>query len=778
MTRLLPAISGRLHSSLHREECTQCFISQDSPSGAYVCLHCFNGSCVDNRHLELHAQKTKHVFYLHVLRTKKEKEERGEPPAKMTKLAIVEEKEEDLYEWKTVLGFWNGSFFKSIEEEAGLDPTKAKELKEGIMLSMSSGRQSEVKAWEEEFEGCEHGFLIAPEGGKQIDAQGTAHCNDCDLTTNLWLCLTCGNLGCGRQQYGGAPSGNGHGLAHFDKTKHHMSVKLGTITPEGGADVHCYTCNDSRLLPQLKDHLAVWGININVLTKTEKSMTELQIDQNLKYDFSMSSSSDEEEHPVFGPGLTGLKNLGNSYKWRGRYTLDRIEHHWKTCTETRSAECFECQISKVAHGLTTGAFSVPSTIPTEKWQDGLRPTGFKELIGKGHPEFATMKQQDAEEFLVWVLETYRRDLFKRKHQGDASDEDPTETFGFGFEQRLECLECKKVRYSTEDADVVSVAIDAVEDGKIEDDKPKYKPVSLDSALRSVIHAPSPSMSSVQQPGELLTAYKCPSCSKPTTALKSTLFSTLPETLVIHAKKFKVVGWVPQKLEIPLLLPDDVILEFTQEWVGTGQKEGEVLLPEDEGEDEPEPEPTFNEMALIQIESMGFPVLHAKKALLAVGGENVEGAMEWLFSKVGDPSLDEPLTTSKKKKGGKGGKESTEEQISIALGECDGNAERAVEWLFSHPDETPFSGSSSADDAPAESKPVPTPKGSKTTPARYKLLAFISHKGPSVHSGHYVAHIRHPQEGWVLFNDEKVGRVSEESVKEMRKEAYVYFWKRI
>lgn len=61
-----------------------------------------------------------------------------------------------------------------------------------------------------------------------------AHCANCELGENLWLCLVCGNLGCGRQQFGGT-GGNGHGLAHFDATGHGVACKLGTITPEGTA---------------------------------------------------------------------------------------------------------------------------------------------------------------------------------------------------------------------------------------------------------------------------------------------------------------------------------------------------------------------------------------------------------------------------------------------------------------------------------------------------------------------------------------------------------------
>lgn len=58
-------------------------------------------------------------------------------------------------------------------------------------------------------------------------------CTHCPLSTNLWLCLTCGSVNCGRKQIGGA-DGNGHALEHFKETGHGVGVKLGTITVEGG----------------------------------------------------------------------------------------------------------------------------------------------------------------------------------------------------------------------------------------------------------------------------------------------------------------------------------------------------------------------------------------------------------------------------------------------------------------------------------------------------------------------------------------------------------------
>lgn len=131
---------------------------------------------------------------------------------------------------------------------------QTRRLKDGIMQSLSSARQSEVKAWEEEIIACEHALLVEQLASGPIPAEGKwppsdtpwvtlnmniglVHCTSCELTSDLWLCLSCGALGCGRPQYGSI-GGNGHALAHFNATQHPVCVKLGTITPEGGAGVY------------------------------------------------------------------------------------------------------------------------------------------------------------------------------------------------------------------------------------------------------------------------------------------------------------------------------------------------------------------------------------------------------------------------------------------------------------------------------------------------------------------------------------------------------------
>jgi len=47
----------------------------------------------------------------------------------------------------------------------------------------------------------------------------------------------------------------------------------------------------------------------------------------------------------------------------------------------------------------------PEVIEGKKkyWHHGIRPNTLKILIGKGHPEFATKKQQDAQEFFLYLV---------------------------------------------------------------------------------------------------------------------------------------------------------------------------------------------------------------------------------------------------------------------------------------------------------------------------------------------------------------------------------------
>jgi len=100
-------------------------------------------------------------------------------------------------------------------------------------------------------------------------------CSQCNIREDLWLCLDCGHLGCGRRQAGAV--GEGHALRHHECTRsHRVVVKFHTATAEGTADVFCYACDQDSVNPYLEAHFKYLGIDITECRKTERSMKELQ----------------------------------------------------------------------------------------------------------------------------------------------------------------------------------------------------------------------------------------------------------------------------------------------------------------------------------------------------------------------------------------------------------------------------------------------------------------------------------------------------------------------
>lgn len=595
--------------------------------------------------------------------------------------------------------------------------------------------------------------------------------------------MQCGSLGCGRAQYGGV-GGNGHALAHFEASKHPVAVKLGSLTPEGTADIYCYACNEERTDPELKSHLSHWGINIAERQKTEKSLTEMQIEQNLKWDFSMTTEDGKELKAVFGPGLTGLKNLGNSCYMASvlqcLFNLpafqDRYYKEGEMPLLADPASDLESQLRKVAGGLLSGRYSKPDTsvnaseyvaeIPHQK---GLQPALLKSLIGRGHEEFSTMRQQDAFEFLLHLFKLITRS----KHTAPLRD--PVDDFRFVMEQRLQCISCKRVSYKTDVQDNISVPVPARRvprgstesemdvDGNADKSKGKdtFEPVTLKECLDIFT-------------GTEHIQYTCNACGQKDGAIKRTLFKTFPKVLAINCRRFELVNWVPTKLDIPVVVEDAPIP--LDKYLSSGFQPGEELIPEDEN---PSASPfSANAEAMVQLTAMGFPEVRCVKALYHTGNANAEEAMNWLFAHMDDPDIDQPLDLPKSSTP-EAPQESVEMLTSMgftaaqarkALRETANDMQRAVDWLFNHPEDQGDDGIAARPSSETEPK---SSAGSAELPAQFELDSIVCHKGGSVHSGHYVAFVRKKlkdspegERSWVLFNDEKV--VEAVDVEEMKK----------
>jgi len=669
----------------------------------------------------------------------------------MSKLAINAETEEDRYDTNTSIKCYECS------KELDLSHGNLKDVVDGILKANTFAKQEEVKAWEQEMVPCEHTLCLEQEQGRRIEAQGLGQCSSCDLKENLWLCLTCGNLGCGRQQFGGT-GGNSHGLAHTETSNHPVAVKLGSLTADGNADIYCYACNEERVDPELVAHLAHWGIDLAGRQKTEKSLTEQQIEQNLRWEFSMTNEDGKELKPMFGPGLTGLKNLGNSCYLasiiQSLFSMPEFADRYYRPKEDmphtdKPAEDLETQLRKMADGLLSGRYSNPDTnvhasveTTEQPHQKGLAPAMLKHLVGRGHEEFSTMRQQDAFEFLLHLLKLVSRSQQPAKSQySDVTD--PVEAFRFVMEQKLQCQGCKKVKYRQDEMENISVAV-------------PIRRIHNDTAMENTTPAPDDKKATeefesvtLQECLDTFTAAEtvelsCPSCNHKTFT-KQSLFASFPSILAVNARRFEIVGWVPTKQDVPVIV-DNGFVDF-EPYRSTGPQPHEELLPEDASMGAAASTAFVpNEGALSMLEAMGFPRVRCEKALHATGNADPEAAMTWLFSHMEDPDIDTPLDL-----GGSSGTESGSaaadpDKIESlgnmgfaapvarqALKETGGDMERAVDWLFSHPDASGDFGDDENGGGVAEAKSEKKEVKDKL-PAKFELQSIVCHKGGSIHAG--------------------------------------------
>jgi len=176
--------------------------------------------------------------------------------------------------------------------------------------------------------------------------------------------------------------------------------------------------------------------------------------------------------------------------------------------------------------------------------------------------------------------------------------------------------------------------------------------------------------------------------------------------------------------------------------------------------------------------MGFAREGCRRAVFNTGNSGVEAAMSWVMDHMGDPDFSAPFMPGGITGGVKvctAGEEViamvmsmgfTRDQSEMALRNTDNNLERAIEWIFSHPD---------GEDPSPDATEHPITNNSVTDGAsRYDLTAFISHMGSSSHSGHYVCHIKDNDGKWIIFNDNKVAL----SVKPPKDLGYLYLYKRL
>ncbi|XP_024959487.1 ubiquitin carboxyl-terminal hydrolase 14 isoform X2 [Cynara cardunculus var. scolymus] len=781
---------------IYKQECCISFDTPKSEGGLFVDMNTFLAFGKD--YVGWNFEKTGNPVYLHIKQTKKPIPE-DRPLKKPTLLAIGidggfdnQELEYDETYNIVILPDYVTFPFPSVAL-----PEKVRLAVDAILIAEGAERKEQVASWTADkkqtseyaltLKQIDNGVIIPPSGWK---------CAKCDKTDNLWLNLTDGMILCGRKLWDGS-GGNNHAIDHYNETRYPLAVKLGTITSDlEGADVFSYPEDESVTDPLLAEHLAFFGIDFSSLQKTEMTTAEKELDQNTNFDWNRIQESGQEVEPLVGPGYTGLVNLGNScylaatmqvvfstHSFCSRYYMNQ---NLKTAFDTAPADPtvdLNMQLTKLANGLLSGKYSVPAVqkddvanaadSSQDAKQEGVRPRMFKAVIAASHPEFSTMRQQDALEFFLHLI-----DQVERVNAGKP-ELDPGRSFKFGIEERLQCPS-GKVAYNKRHDYILSLSIPlekATNKKELEEfhklkarEEAEGKEMSSDEIVRPRVPL-SDCLNIFSAPEEVPGFYSTALNAK-TTAIKTAGLTSFPDYLVLHMRKFVMeAGWVPKKLDVYIDVDDIIDISHMR---SKGLQPGEELLPEGPGGQEESEKLLPNEDIVSQLASMGFNHLHCQKAAINTSNAGVEEAMNWLLSHMDDPDIDAPIHKEAESNEVDPSKVATlvsfgfEEEIARkALKASGGDIEKATDWIFNPTASGPSDMDATSSSGPTVDATLPDGDG------KYRLFGLVSHIGTSTQCGHYVAHV-YKEGRWVIFNDDKVG-ISKNPPKDM---AYLYFYERI
>ncbi|XP_061348696.1 ubiquitin carboxyl-terminal hydrolase 14-like isoform X2 [Gastrolobium bilobum] len=777
---------------IYKHECCVSFDTPRSEGGLFIDLHAFLAFGKD--FVGWNYEKTGNPVYLNIKQTKKVVPE-DRPAKKPTLLAIGVDGgfENDEVEYEethsiVILPKYVSLPFPSVEL-----PEKVRLAADAILLAEGAERKEQLAAWTADKKQVsvhamnllqiDNGVVIPPFGWK---------CAKCEKMDNLWLNLTDGMILCGRKNWDGS-GGNNHAFEHYMQTAYPLAVKLGTITADlEAADVFSYPEDESVLDPQLAQHLAFFGIDFSSLQKTEMTTAERELDQNTNFDWNRIQESGQDVDPIFGPGYTGLVNIGNScymaatmqvvFSTRSFISRYYLNQSLKKAFEVSPADPtvdLNMQLTKLAHGLLSGKYSVPAfendekenvaTSTTTAKQKGIRPRMFKAVIAASHPEFSSMRQQDALEFFLHFLDQVERD------NAGKTELDPGRSFKFGIEDRILCSS-GKVTYNRRHDCILSLNIPLYEATNKEELEsfPKQKAEKLAEGKEitgnEIVRPRVPleaCLANLMAPEEIHDFYSTALKTK-TTALKTAGLTSFPDYLVLHMRKFvmETGGWVPKKLDVYIDVPDIIDISHMR---SKGHQAGEELLPDGVPDEEDSDKPWVNEEIVSQLVSMGFNHLHCQKAVINTSNAGVEEAMTWLLSHMDDPGHgSETFAIVDQSKVDTLISFGFQEDIARkALKASGGNIEKATDWIFSNPDASISSMDASTSNAILNDVDLPDGGG------RYRLIGIVSHSGTSTQCGHYVAHV-FKNDRWVIFNDNKVGA----SINPPKDMGYLYFFERL
>jgi len=397
------------------------------------------------------------------------------------------------------------------------------------------------------------------------DLKNNFQCGDCQDENSVWICVTCGSLNCGRYV-------NAHGLRHKEKTKGH-SVCMDTSE----LSVFCYECDEfvindtqDRFLENLRTLVLTKKLTKEAESETPVRSLRARRKRSLEPTPAVAKKQKSSKKEIrdkskkVSKKRLGLKNLGNTCFMNSVVqSLSNIEEF---CNVLTSLPSLDAQIKsskdvkknvdrRISDGVivTDELKKVLMALKQSDDKSAISPDSLFQAIWKVVPRFRGYQQQDAHEFLRYMLDRLHTELLhllpgKLKAEPKVqSNSLVTSVFGGTLQSCVTCLTCKQTSKTNDPFLDLSIDIPQIYTGPPRKQK--------DGEILPVCHVHDCLQKFVEKE-ELADSERffCNSCKSKQPSTKQFWIRRLPTVLCLHVKRFRWSAYARTKLDTYIEFP--------------------------------------------------------------------------------------------------------------------------------------------------------------------------------------------------------------------------------
>ncbi|KAK2171241.1 hypothetical protein NP493_1087g00063 [Ridgeia piscesae] len=415
---------------------------------------------------------------------------------------------------------------------------------------------------------------VTPNNDKPF--QLSPFCSVCKDGKNVWVCLTCGSVNCGRYV-------NAHAKAHFEANKPLHCV---TMDCDSSA-VFCYMCDEFVIndtvtsdIQQIREHLQTILSSSENSTKenqecrTRRSM-ETRENPGKRHRGKAGSSGDDgctdghnkrhrsdKDLAKLKLRTSGIRNLGNTCFMNA--VLQSLSNIQSFCGYIKQLPSLEHQLSKkkiTTRRLKDGedVFVVEELRKTlvALWQgnkSAISPESLFSVIWKVVPRFRGYQQQDAHEFMRYLLDRLHSELLTLLPYPNSTS--PyicpkgkstivTAIFGGILQSEVNCLVCGMESRKHDPFLDLSLDIPTKFTAKSAHPKNGEDVCSISDCLASFTEVEE------LEDSEL---YMCSNCKRRQKSTKKFWIRRLPNVLCLHLKRFRWQSCFRMKIDTYVSFP--------------------------------------------------------------------------------------------------------------------------------------------------------------------------------------------------------------------------------